>query len=89
MGIVFLIVVGAILGWLTAFALRAESSRSLKINIGAGIIGAMLAGLVISPAMHAGNLASGTYTVDALFISMAGSLAMLLVANFLRYQEVL
>ncbi|MWV26549.1 hypothetical protein GRF63_01405 [Erythrobacter sp. GH3-10] len=89
MGLVFLIVEGAILGWLAAFILRAESSRSLKINIASGLIGALLAGLVISPAMSAGNLASGTYTVDAMFISMAGSLAALCVANFLRYRKVL
>ncbi len=89
MGYVFLIVVGAILGWLAAFILRAESSRSLKINIGAGIIGALLAGLFVSPALHAGDLSAGTYRVDAMFISMAGSLAALCVANFLRYREVL
>ncbi len=89
MGYVFLIVVGAILGWLAAFILRAESSRHLKINIGSGVIGALLAGLVISPAISTGDLAGGTYTVDAMFISMAGSLATLFLANFLRYREVL
>ena len=89
MGYVFLLATGAILGWLAAFILRAESPRNLKINLGAGVIGALLAGLVISPAVSAGNLASGTYTVGAMCISMAGSLMMLLFANVLRYQEVL
>ncbi len=89
MGYVFLLVLGAVLGWLTTFILRAESTRNLKINVGAGVIGALLAGLAISPALSAGNLASGTYTVDAMFISLAGSLAMLLFANVLRSQEVL
>ena len=89
MGYIFLIVLGAILGWLAAFILRAESSRSLKINMGFGVIGAAMAGLVVSPAISTGDLAAGTYTVDALFISMAGSLAALLLANFLRYREIL
>ncbi|WP_338241836.1 GlsB/YeaQ/YmgE family stress response membrane protein [Aurantiacibacter hainanensis] len=89
MGLVFLIVVGAILGWLAAFILRAESPQSLKVNVIAGIGGALLAGLLVGPALSMGDLAAGTYTVDALLFSMAGSLATLLVANILRQKEVL
>lgn len=89
MGFVFLIVVGAILGWLAAFILRAESPQSLKVNVIAGIGGAMLAGLFLGPALSLGNLAAGTYTVDALLFSLAGSLTTLLVANILRRKELL
>lgn len=89
MGLVFMIVVGAILGWLVAFILRAESSYDLKINLAAGIGGALLAGLLLAPALSLGNLAAGTYTVDALLFSMAGSLATLLSTNMMRQREML
>ncbi|MGB3795375.1 MAG: hypothetical protein WA957_03625, partial [Alteraurantiacibacter sp.] len=75
MGYIYLIVVGAVLGWLAAFILRAESSRALTINMVAGVIGALLTGLIICPAICDGDLAAGTYTVDALFVSIAGSIA--------------
>lgn len=89
MGFVFMIVVGAVLGWLFTFVVCPESSHDLKVNLAAGIGGAVLAGFVLAPALSLGNLAGGTYTVDALLFSMAGSLAALLLANFLRQREVL
>ena len=89
MGFVFMIVAGAVLGWLFTFVVRPQSTHDLKVNLAAGIGGAVLAGLVLVPALSLGNLAAGTYTVDALLFSMAGSLAALLLANFLRQREVL
>ena len=88
MGLVYMIVVGTVLGWLAAFILRRDSDRDLRVFLVAGIAGALFAGLLLSPALNIGNLASGTYTVGALLFSMAGSLAMLFVAGYLRRREV-
>ncbi|MFB0612128.1 GlsB/YeaQ/YmgE family stress response membrane protein [Aurantiacibacter poecillastricola] len=89
MGYIFMIVVGAILGWLTAFVLRAENSRGLKINISAGIVGSLLTGLVIEPALVGGDLAGGSYTIGAMLAAMFGAAAFILLANMIRRQEVL
>lgn len=80
MGYVFMIVAGAILGSLVALMLRTECRRGVALSVGAGVIGALLVG----PAVSQGNLATGTYTVEALLISMGGALAAVFTANILH-----
>lgn len=89
MGLVFMIVAGAILGWIATFVQQAASFRGLRANLGAGIAGALLAGLLIGPRVGAGNLLSGQYSVDALLVTALGSLLLLASVNLLRKQELL
>jgi uncharacterized membrane protein YeaQ/YmgE (transglycosylase-associated protein family) len=84
MGLVFLLVFGAILGWLAAIVMRADDRRGVTINMLLGIGGALFAGLVVHPWMNGGSLLAGRYGVDGLLTAVVGSLAVLLVANVLR-----
>ena len=81
MGLIYLILVGSVLGWLAAIMLKSEG---LKRNCLAGIGGALVAGLLISPLFGNGNLASGGYSVDALVIGLLGSVAAIASANLLH-----
>lgn len=45
MGLLILIVVGAILGWLATIILRIEDGRGIATNAAAGVVGSILAGL--------------------------------------------
>ena len=87
MGYVFMIVSGTILGWQTAFVLRADSVRARWRFMAAGVVGAVLSGLILTPALTHGNLVSGTYTVDALLMTMAGALAALMMYNYLNRRD--
>ena len=42
MGLLFMIVVGAILGWLAAIVLKIEAPRGILLNIAAGVAGALV-----------------------------------------------
>ncbi|MBX7494802.1 GlsB/YeaQ/YmgE family stress response membrane protein [Qipengyuania sp. 6B39] len=46
MGLLILIVVGAVLGWLATIILRIEDGRGILANAGAGVVGSLVAGLV-------------------------------------------
>ena len=81
MGLVFLLVVGALLGWVAAIIMRAETSRGLALNVAAGIAGALIAGLVIGPLLGRGNLLEGTYSVDGLLVAFAGTVLFLFLVN--------
>lgn len=87
MGLLFLLVLGAILGWLSAIILHAESRIGLLHNIGAGIIGALGAGLLLSPLIGGGNLLSEHYSVAALMLALLGSLALIVTTNLVRGQQ--
>lgn len=88
MGLVFLVVFGALLGWLAAIVMRAEDSRGLSLNVALGITGALVAGLGVHPLLGGSSLLEGRYSVDGLLTAFFGSLAVLLAANLLRNREV-
>jgi uncharacterized membrane protein YeaQ/YmgE (transglycosylase-associated protein family) len=86
-GLVFLIVIGGMLGWLAAIIARAETGASRLRNILMGIAGALVAGLVINPLIGEGSLLEGQYDIDALLIALTGSVAVLLAVNLWRDRE--
>ena len=87
MGLVFLIVIGGMLGWLAAIIARAESASAQLHNILTGIAGALIAGLVVNPLVGGSSLLDGQYSVDALLIALTGSVVVLLLANLWRDGE--
>ena len=48
MGFVVLIAVGGILGWLASILSRSDDARGIALNVGLGIIGALVAGALAS-----------------------------------------
>lgn len=89
MGYAFMIVAGAISGWLAAFVLRADTSRVMPRLVAAGVAGAFLTGLIFTPLVTDGDLSAGTYTVDALLITMAGAIAALMLVNLLHRRDLI
>ena len=87
MGVVFLVVVGSILGWLAAIIMRTEHKRGILLTIAAGIGGALLTGFVIGPMLGLGNILDGRHSVDALLTALAGSVVLLFAVNVLRDRE--
>jgi uncharacterized membrane protein YeaQ/YmgE (transglycosylase-associated protein family) len=86
-GLVFLIVIGGMLGWLAAIIVRADSSTARLRNILLGVAGALVAGLVISPLVGGSDLLQGQYSIDSLLIALTGSVLVLLVVNLWRDGE--
>lgn len=85
MGIVFMIVAGAILGWTTAFMLGSDTTKAgLRLNIAGGIAGALIAGLIVSPSVGTGSLLGSSYSVAAIMMCMIGAIALLLPLNLLQ-----
>ena len=87
MGLVFLIVIGGMLGWLAAIITRADSGASRLRNILLGIAGALITGLVIGPLLGGSNLLEGQYGIDSLLLALTGSVVVLLLVNLWRDGE--
>lgn len=87
MGVVFLVVVGSILGWLAAIIMRTEHKRGILLNIAAGIGGALLTGFVVGPLLGLGHVLDGRYSITVLLTALAGSVILLLAVNLLRDRE--
>ncbi len=81
MGLVFLIVIGGMLGWLAAIIAEAETGAAQLHNILVGIGGALAGGLVLNSMLGGGDLLAGQYSVGAMLVALGGSIAVLLALN--------
>ena len=79
MGLLILIVVGAILGWLATILLRIEDGRGILTNALVGVLGAFVAGLIGGNGVFLGAL-SGM----ALLWSVLGAVVALAMFNLLK-----
>lgn len=84
MGLVFLIVIGGMLGWLAAIIFCAESGNGRLRNILVGIAGALATGLAVIPLIGGSTLLEGHYRVDSLLLALTGSVLLLLTVNLFR-----
>ncbi|MFN2099515.1 GlsB/YeaQ/YmgE family stress response membrane protein [Altererythrobacter sp. MF3-039] len=79
MGLLILVVVGAILGWLATILTRIEDKRGILLNLGVGAAAAVLVGAVV----NSGSVLLGVSGVSVL-AAFAGSAAILAAFNFFR-----
>lgn len=79
MGLLLLIVIGAVSGWLATIILRIEDTRGILVNVGVGVVAALVAGVVAGSGVLLGAI-GGT----ALLWSLASTVLALTVFNFVR-----
>ncbi len=84
MGLVFLIVLGLILGWLSAIVLRPRGSDGVLVYMVAGMMGALIGGVLVNPLVGNTNLLNGHYSAPALLVGLAGAVIVLLSVHLLR-----
>ena len=84
MGLLILLVVGGVIGWLASIVMRDNAQMGLFLNIVVGIVGAVLAGYLISPLLGAGTITQGDYSVGALLVSFLGAVVLLALVNLFR-----
>jgi uncharacterized membrane protein YeaQ/YmgE (transglycosylase-associated protein family) len=69
------IIVGAIIGWV-ASQLMGER-EGLLLNIVVGIVGAFIAGYLLTPLLHIPTINQGVYSIPALLVSLVGAIVLL------------
>lgn len=84
MNIILIIVIGGILGWLASLVMRTDAQQGILLNIVVGIVGAILAGFLVSPLLGAGTITSGSFDIGSLIVSFIGALILLAIVNLFR-----
>ena len=79
MGLIVLLMVGAVLGWLGSIVLRHEGARTILTDIGAGVVGAVAAGGIASTE----SVLSGI-SARAFLIAFVGAIVVVAALNFVR-----
>ena len=81
MGIIIWLIVGGIVGWLASLIMRTDAQQGILMNIVVGIVGAVIAGLVLG----GGNINnSDPLDVTNILWSLLGAVILLAVVNLIR-----
>jgi len=81
MNILIYLVVAAVIGYIATEFMHDRSN--LVINIVVAVVGAFLAGYLLSPIFHVGTI-NDAITVPTMLLTLLGSVLLLAVVNFLR-----
>ncbi len=84
MNILILLVVGGVLGWLASIVMRTDGQQGIFLNVVVGIVGALLAGFIITPLIGGAPITSGSFDVMSLVASFLGAVVLLAIVNLFR-----
>lgn len=78
------IVLGAIVGWLASVVMHTDAQQGTLADIVVGIVGAFLAGLLLTPLFGVGTINQGDFSIPGLIMSFLGAVVLLGIVKFFR-----
>jgi len=84
MNFIILLIVGGVIGWLASLIMRTDAQQGILLNIVVGIVGSLLAGLLLSPLFGVAPITSGGLSIPTLLISLLGAVVLLAIVNLVR-----
>ena len=84
MNFILWLIVGGIIGWIASMIMRTDAQQGIFLNIIVGIIGALLAGWLITPLVGGSTINQGNFSLSGLLISLVGAIVLLAIVNLFR-----
>lgn len=84
MNLIILLVVGGIIGWIASMIMRTDGQQGIILNVVVGIVGALLAGFVITPLIGGASIMDGAINIQSILVSLLGSVVLLGIVNLVR-----
>jgi len=88
MNFIIWIIVGGVLGWLASMVMRTNGQQGLILNIVVGIVGAFIAGLVLTPLLGIPTINQDNFSLPGLIVSFMGALILLAIVNLFSRKRV-
>ena len=76
MNLIIYLIVGAIVGYIASRIMNTNSQQGLLLDVVVGIVGAFLAGLVLSPLLGIGTI-NDAITLPTVLVSLLGAVILL------------
>jgi uncharacterized membrane protein YeaQ/YmgE (transglycosylase-associated protein family) len=83
MGILVWLIVGGVVGWLASIVMRTDAQQGILLNVIVGIVGALLAGFIVSPLLGIGTINEGI-SIATFLVSLVGAIILLAIVNLFR-----
>jgi uncharacterized membrane protein YeaQ/YmgE (transglycosylase-associated protein family) len=78
------LIIGGILGWLSSIVVHTNAQQGIMLNIIVWIVGALLAGLLLTPLFGIGTINQSNFSLPAQLISLLGAVILLAIDNLVR-----
>ena len=84
MGLIILLIVGGLIGWVASMIMRTDGQQGIVLNVVVGIVGALLAGFVVTPLIGGVPITSGAISIQSILVSLLGAIVLLAIINLVR-----
>jgi uncharacterized membrane protein YeaQ/YmgE (transglycosylase-associated protein family) len=84
MNFIIWLIVGGIIGWVASMIMHTNAQQGMLLNIIVGIIGALTAGLLLTPLFGVGTINQSDFSLPSLLLSLLGSVILLAIVNLFR-----
>ncbi len=84
MNFIVWLIVGGLIGWVASKIMNTDAQQGIGLNIVVGIIGALLAGWLITPMIGGATINQGDFSLSGLIISLLGAIVLLAIVNLFR-----
>lgn len=84
MTLILVLIVGGIIGWLASILMRTDAQQGMLLNVVVGVVGALLAGFLVTPLIGGAPITSGAFDIMSLFASFLGAVILLAIVNLFR-----
>lgn len=76
--------VGSMSGWLATYILRLDAQSDLKIYLFSGVLGAMAAGIYLTPLFDIETINQKTFSFPSMLVSLGGAVLMIGIVYLFR-----
>ena len=84
MNFILWILVGGLIGWVASIVMRTNAQQGIFLNVIVGVVGALVAGWIISPLVGIPTINQDVFSLSALLVSLLGAIVLLGVVNLVR-----
>jgi len=78
------LIVGGVIGWVASIIMHTNAQQGTLLNIVVGIVGAFIAGLVLTPYFGIPTINQNVFSLPAMLISLVGAIILLAVVSLFR-----
>jgi uncharacterized membrane protein YeaQ/YmgE (transglycosylase-associated protein family) len=78
------LIVGGLIGWIASKIMHTDAQQGIGLNIVVGIVGALLAGWLVTPLIGGATINQGDFSLSGLVISLLGAIVLLAIVNLFR-----
>jgi uncharacterized membrane protein YeaQ/YmgE (transglycosylase-associated protein family) len=84
MNFILWLIVGGLIGWIASKIMNTDAQQGIGLNIVVGIVGALLAGWLVTPLIGGATINQGDFSLSGLVISLLGAIVLLAIVNLFR-----